>query len=801
MEARSRRRGEHSYGLVLALVLASVVFQVASPEGDVARLVTLALGALTIMAAVQVAGTHRAIVRVCALLAAGVMAGSLVYLFSAGEVPESASAVVNGLLIAVAPTAVGAGVLRQLREQHEVTLHTLGGVLAIYLLIGMFFSVLLLRHPVHRRLRRPHRPHRPGSHRGGDDRGEPGRAATRRVVSASVPRWGKLRSAWMAAALPPLFICSLYDPGSERYLNARPAPVTIGGGPPGGVQGSVSAATPKSYGDCGPGARPEPGLQGQVPKSAQDSGHSKAGYRCNLKLVGQSDVRNRGSNFQLGWYRDCAYVGQVAGREFQSPDELDGVAVIDVANPRRPQLAGIVRSPVGTSQHEGVEVNPRRGVLVTLTQGLDAQYVEIYDVSGDCRKPQFKGRFDGGGPLYHGLRISPDGNTVYASNYTGAAFGQVLHVIDVSDMSNPRLIKRWDPLEELPSKHYGIHDLELSADGNRAYLGAVDASSTQGALISGGPTNTGPSMVVLDTTEVQQRRPNPELEVVSEVSVPNFGHTEQRARIGGRPYVFSSGETPIVGAKNCPWAWGSVIDVGDERRPRAIGEIKLEVNEEANCGRVGPDNAVYSIHYGGVDDPENTTKLFYTYYTGGLRVFDVRDPARPKEIAYYHPPPPQSTVHRPSTGGQAGDSHTPGWDSATSDVRYLPDQRQLWFVSVAGGFQVLQLTTPQPQGTARLLRQRRISALRRRAVLARASCTLACTMKLDLRLAGRSRARRTVKFGRAGTRTISFPLTARTRRLLLRAPRARLRVTGTVSDPETGELVHRFRSGTVRLRR
>nr|MDQ4041559.1 hypothetical protein [Actinomycetota bacterium] len=516
-------------------------------------------------------------------------------------------------------------------------------------------------------------------------------------------RLRRLRSVGVAAVVPPLLVCSVYDPGSGRYLNpsARAVSVhqpSIGGGPPGGVQGSASAATPKAYGDCGPGARPEPGLQGQVPKWAQDNGHSKAGYRCNLELVGQSDIRARGANFQLGWYRECAYVGSVGGREYQPPDELDGIAVIDVANPRKPTLARFLRSPAGFSQHEGIEVNQRRGMLVTLTQGLSAQYVELYDVSKDCRRPEFKGRFDAGGPLYHGLRVAPDGITVYASDYTGGGVGQVLHVLDVSDMSNPRLLKAWDPLEETPAAHWGIHDLELNADGTRAYLGTVDESNVQGSLIAGGPSNTGPAMVTLDTSEIQRRVPNPDLKVISSIELPNFGHTEQRARIGGRPFVFSSGEAPVVGGRNCPWAWGSAIDMSDERRPRAVSEIKLEVNQQDNCDRVGPDQAVYSIHYSGVDDPDRTTKLFYTYYTGGLRVFDVRDPEHPREIAYYHPPPPQRTVHYPSSGGFGGDSHTPDWDSATSDVRYIRDKRELWFVSVAGGFHVLRLTTPQPRG-------------------------------------------------------------------------------------------------------
>ncbi|HVE68098.1 MAG TPA: hypothetical protein VNB64_05905 [Solirubrobacteraceae bacterium] len=613
------------------------------------------------------------------------------------------------------------------------------------------------------------------------------------------------RPSWVgvAAVAPALLVCSLYDPGSGTYLTPGSAPraVSIGGGPPGGVQGSKSAATPKAYGDCGPGARPEPGLQGQVPRSAQDSGHSKLGYRCNLKLVGQNDIHARGANFQLAWYRDCAYVGSVGGREFQPPDALDGIAVIDVRDATKPQLSGFIRSPVGFSQHEGVEVNQRRGMLVTLTQGLSAQYVEVYDVSRDCRRPQFKGRYDGGGPLFHGLRISEDGRTVYATDYTGAALGQVMHVLDVADMSNPRLLKRWAPSEEPGSESYGIHDLEVNGDGTRAYLGTATAGSGQGALLSGPPSNDGPSMVVLDTTDLHRRVPDPDPRIVSQIDFPNFGHTEQRATIKGRPFIFSSGETPIVGARNCPWAWGHAVDMSDERRPRAVSEIKLEVNEQANCEQTGADNAVYSIHYSGVDSFERTTRLFYTYYTGGLRVFDVRDPANPREIAYYHPPPPQSTVHRPTSNGRAGDSHTPGWDSATSDVRYVPNKRQLWFVSIAGGFQVLQLTTPQPVGTVRLQPRRHATALRLRAVRARTSCSLPCTMTVDLVLAGRVRARRTVSFPRAGTQVVDLPLSHASRTILRRAPAARLRADAVVRDPDTIELVHEPRSAPLRLTR
>ena len=38
--------------------------------------------------------------------------------------------------------------------------------------------------------------------------------------------------------------------------------------------------------ECGPGSRPETGLQGQGPLADRESGRSSEGYTCNLDLVG-----------------------------------------------------------------------------------------------------------------------------------------------------------------------------------------------------------------------------------------------------------------------------------------------------------------------------------------------------------------------------------------------------------------------------------------------------------------------------------------------------------------------------------
>jgi hypothetical protein len=131
---------QHGYGVVLVLVLVSASFQVAAPDADWSRFVGIGLGAATLAVAVWVARAQRRYVHVVAAATVAVAVAALVVLVVTGDLSRAPAALVNAVLILFAPTVIGAGLVRDVRAEGAVTVRTLSGVLAIYLLVGMAFA-------------------------------------------------------------------------------------------------------------------------------------------------------------------------------------------------------------------------------------------------------------------------------------------------------------------------------------------------------------------------------------------------------------------------------------------------------------------------------------------------------------------------------------------------------------------------------------------------------------------------------------------------------------------------------------
>src|SRR5207244_9349772 len=156
---------------------------------------------------------------------------------------------------------------------------------------------------------------------------------------------------------------------------------------------------------CGPEDHPEIALQGQVPAALRASGFQ--GFNCNLKLIGQS--RSDGANWQTAEFRDgklnedeaaaeadngpqgghvCAYHG--TGFSTANRTQL-GVRVLDLTDPTQPTPTAYLTTTSMLDPWESLKVNERRQLLAANNahNGGAGPEVDVYDVSGDCRYPQF----------------------------------------------------------------------------------------------------------------------------------------------------------------------------------------------------------------------------------------------------------------------------------------------------------------------------------------------------------------------------------------------------------------------------
>jgi hypothetical protein len=476
-----------------------------------------------------------------------------------------------------------------------------------------------------------------------------------------------------------------------RLVLTLPLLLALGGLlPPAALAGMVPKA------DCGPNDRVETGLQGQTTFAERVSGLSELGFNCNLELLGQ--FQGEGASWQFAWFDDCGYYDTA-----NNPTELQhpGTVVIDASDPSNPQATAYLDSRAMIDPWESLKVNKKRKLLGA-TKGpggpTDSQFA-FYDIS-NCAHPKLLADVDVPGHIGHAGDFAPDGGTYYGTWVRGR-----LTAMDISDPTQPKV---------LGITNHVLHDVSVSKDGTRLY----------GAQIGNFPPNfpLPNGLVILDVSDYQFRRPNPQVRTISTLfwGDGSTAQNTQPVKIKGRPYLIftdeggSGGVGPAARTAACaqglpPYAFARIIDISDERNPQIVAKLMLEVHDPANCPVVLNDPPVavdpsfgYDSHYCTVDDPENAKLLGCAYFRSGLRVFDIRDPIHPREIAYYKPPAQRmaflpgsqlfSRTPDPEHGTPGGGDRTTDW--ASSNVRFLNKggELQIWFTTQDNGFQIVRFT-------------------------------------------------------------------------------------------------------------
>jgi hypothetical protein len=418
---------------------------------------------------------------------------------------------------------------------------------------------------------------------------------------------------------------------------------------------------------CDAGSKPDPEMQGRISQAAINSGAAKDGYWCNLSRVSHFGVSG---GFKVYRYVDphgheCAYYDTALLFPLNAlnlSSTSGGVVVLDMSDPAHPVQTATLTSLAMLSPHESLNLNPARGLLAA-DLGNPATYpgwVDVYDVQQDCRHPilESSGLFAHFG---HESGFSADGKTFFA---TGTGFPAVT-AIDLSDPTHPHDV--W------VGQLY-VHGMSMSDDGNRAYMADP----------------IGHDMLILDTSQIQARVPDPQVKEISRLTWPEATIPQNAIpiRIHGHPYILeideysgnaSGGDPNNVGAAR-------LIDIADELHPHVISDLRLAVDQYANRATIANDPGMlspvqgYAAHYCNVPQENDPGIVACSFIASGLRVFDIRDPYHPKEIAYFNPPP----TAKVENGLMAS-------NFAMSKPAFAPERREIWYSDGVSGFYVLRI--------------------------------------------------------------------------------------------------------------
>ncbi|HEY1058393.1 MAG TPA: hypothetical protein VGE55_06640 [Limnobacter sp.] len=439
---------------------------------------------------------------------------------------------------------------------------------------------------------------------------------------------------------------------------------------------------------CAPGGQPETDIQGRVPITDRNSGRSQSGYWCNLTRIGQ--FQGEGSTWVNPSTGHCAYMATSFSGLLTK--KLPGVQVIDVQNPSSPRYVKSLDSIAFVqSTWESLKVNEKRGLLGGVAAGPieDVAFFDLYDISGDCAQPRLLNGLTGkitlpANLLGHEGEFSPDGNTYWATSSAGGS----ITAIDIRNPAQPKPVFIGNSL--LPN-----HGFSFSADGRRMYLTSANPAG----------------VMILDVSDVQDRKPIPIVKPVGSLfwQDGNISQHTIPVSIRGVPHLVVVDEFGTGAAR--------ILNIADETKPFIVSKMRLAIQQPEHADKRRADlgnNGLfgYEAHYCTVDRTTDPQAMACGYFQSGVRVFDIRDITKPREIAYYNPPAQannaailkgwEHAVSRAGIGPSVSDAQNLGigiptkvslqsdlsTDWCSSPPRFVNDQ--LWVTCQDNGFMVLQ---------------------------------------------------------------------------------------------------------------
>jgi len=357
-----------------------------------------------------------------------------------------------------------------------------------------------------------------------------------------------------------------------------------------------------------------------------------------IKFVSHSGMGGRGDGVQIMVHRGYAYVGHGFS---------NGITTLDVRDAKNPKVVDFIACPPGTralhlQTHEDLLLAVNAPSVWTMQQfQTDKDYfggspadrlkgtgnpftpgIRVYDISKP-EKPREIGFMpvEGIGPhriWYVGGRYA------YASIHFADFTDHILAIIDMSDPRKPQLVGRcwipgmWRGGGETPTwragRRYALHHALVA--GNIAY----------GAWRDGGLT-------VMDISDPAK----PKILAHRNTDPPFGGGTHSPLPLPERNLLVVADEPASANCQDgLRYMW--MVDVREPSNPVSIATFP-QPGEADYCAKGGFFGA-HNMHENRPGAFQSSRLIFATYYNAGVRVFDIADQFRPREVAFYVPPNP-----------------------------------------------------------------------------------------------------------------------------------------------------------------
>jgi hypothetical protein len=358
----------------------------------------------------------------------------------------------------------------------------------------------------------------------------------------------------------------------------------------------------------------------------------------NIEVVGYHSLEDRPA-FKLA-------MQEVGGRWYLYTGSLwhRGWTILDVTDPSSPNHVAFVPGPENTWT---IQIQVAEGKMITALErippgwgGAEGQnYSEgvlIWDVS-DPAKPAQLGHYRTGSSGTH-RNFYDGGSLMHVAGGAPGFEGKIYQIVDISDPNKPKQISYF-ALEEQRSgatkigAKFSCHG-PAHVEGDRAYLSYGDGGG-----------------IIVDISDIRNPRLVSQLMfrgICSQQGIHTYLPLPRR-----KLALINDEAIAEDGEENLNMV--GLVDIRDESNPRLLSlfpqplpppESRLK-NFFEKGGRFGPHNQHHSNHQACLEDRDDLAYL--TYFNAGLRVYDIRDPRTPREIAYFVPPdPPRRIGTKPS---------------------------------------------------------------------------------------------------------------------------------------------------------